>query len=83
MFFEGEAAGIAWVWLCLPETKSATLEDMDRVFNSHTGEADQRLLSACRRELGLEPALEAAAIDEVRKMSVGAEKDAAARMEAV
>ena len=77
------AAGIVWVWFCLPETKGATLEDMDRVFNSHTGEADQRLLSECRRELGLEPALEAAAIDEVRRLSVGAEKDAAARVEAV
>ncbi|KAK4626224.1 MFS glucose transporter mfs1 [Fulvia fulva] len=76
-------AGIVWVWFFLPETKGATLEDMDRVFGSHTGEADQRLLSECRRELGLEPALEAEAIEEVRRLSVAVEKDAAARVEVV
>lgn len=77
------AAGIVWVWFCLPETKNATLEDMDRVFKSRTGEADRRLLAECRRELGLEESLEEAALEEVRKMSIGAEKAPDSRVEVV
>ncbi|OAA43722.1 Sugar/inositol transporter [Metarhizium rileyi] len=47
------AAGIAWVWFCLPETKNATLEEMDRVFGSHAGERDAELLCEAQREVGL------------------------------
>lgn len=47
------AAGIAWVWFFLPETKNATLEEMDRVFGSHTGEQDAALLREAQREVGL------------------------------
>jgi hypothetical protein len=47
------AGGIFWVWFCLPETKGATLEEMDRVFKSHTGEEDARLLAEARRDVGL------------------------------
>ncbi|POR30994.1 Sugar/inositol transporter [Tolypocladium paradoxum] len=45
-------AGIAWVWFYLPETKKATLEEMDRVFKSHAGERDAQLLAETQRELG-------------------------------
>jgi Sugar (and other) transporter len=50
------AGGIVWVWLCLPETKGATLEEMDRVFKSKTGEADAILLAEARRDVGLDEA---------------------------
>lgn len=46
---------MVWVHFYLPETKGASLEDMDRVFNSHRGAADAALLSETRRELGLDP----------------------------
>jgi MFS family permease len=46
-------AGIIWVWFCLPETKNASLEDMDRVFKSRTGEQDAILLREARTEVGL------------------------------
>jgi hypothetical protein len=49
-------AGIVWVWLYLPETKGATLEDMDRVFGSRTGEQDALLLAQARRDVGLDGA---------------------------
>lgn len=44
---------IVWVWLALPETKNATLEEMDRVFKSHTGEEDARMLAEAQRDVGL------------------------------
>lgn len=46
-------AGIFWVWFYLPETKNASLEDMDRVFKSHTGERDAQLLREAQEEVGL------------------------------
>lgn len=46
--------GIVWVWFYLPETKNATMEDMDRIFNSNTGEEDARLLREAQRDVGLE-----------------------------
>ncbi|KAJ9133708.1 quinate permease protein [Pleurostoma richardsiae] len=48
------AGGIVWVWFCLPETKGATLEEMDRVFKSHSGEMDALLLAEARRDVGLD-----------------------------
>ena len=54
IFFAGFlAAGIVWVWIYLPETKNTTMEDMDRVFNSTTGEEDRELLEAAKRDVGL------------------------------
>lgn len=50
--------GIFWVWFFLPETKHATLEEMDRVFNSHTGERDAILLAEAQRYVGLTAFLE-------------------------
>lgn len=47
------AVGIAWVWFFLPETKNASLEEMDRVFGSHTGERDAELLREAQRDVGL------------------------------
>lgn len=64
------AVGIAWAHFCLPETKAATLEDMDRVFGSHTGEEDQKILAECRRELGLHASLEEVPIEEVRRLEL-------------
>lgn len=46
--------GIVWVWFYLPETKNTTMEDMDRVFGSNTGEEDARLLREAQRDVGLE-----------------------------
>ncbi|KAJ5625491.1 hypothetical protein N7510_001800 [Penicillium lagena] len=45
--------GIVWVWFFLPETKNTTLEEMDRVFGSHSGEEDAELLRDAQREVGL------------------------------
>ncbi|KAF2183687.1 quinate permease [Zopfia rhizophila CBS 207.26] len=59
------AAGIAWVHFCLPETKGATLEEMDRVFKSRTGEEDSIMLAEARREIGLNMTLENDAIKAV------------------
>lgn len=56
------AAGIVWVHFCLPETKGATLEEMDRIFGSHTGAEDAILLAEARREIGLSLNLETDAI---------------------
>ncbi|KZM18452.1 uncharacterized protein EKO05_0001336 [Ascochyta rabiei] len=56
------AAGMVWVHFCLPETKGATLEDMDKVFGSRTGEEDAILLAEARREIGLSMNLETEAI---------------------
>lgn len=47
------SGGIFWVWFYLPETKNATLEEMDRVFKSHTGERDAALLREAQRDVGL------------------------------
>lgn len=47
------AVGIVWVWWVLPETKNKTLEEMDRVFGSNTGEQDALLLREAQREVGL------------------------------
>ena len=49
------ACGMVWVHFYLPETKGASLEDMDRVFTSHRGAADAALLTEARREVGLDP----------------------------
>lgn len=56
------AAGMVWVQFCLPETKGATLEDMDKVFGSRTGEEDAVMLAEARREIGLSMNLETDAI---------------------
>ena len=56
------AAGMVWVYFCLPETKGATLEDMDKVFGSRTGEEDAIMLAEARREIGLNMNLETEAI---------------------
>lgn len=47
------AGGFVWVFLVLPETKGATLEEMDKVFGSHTGEADAVLLAEAREAVGM------------------------------
>lgn len=59
------AGGIVWVYFCLPETKGATLEEMDRVFKSHSGEADAVLLAEARRDVGLSLALQEDAVKAV------------------
>ncbi|SPN98641.1 related to quinate transport protein [Cephalotrichum gorgonifer] len=51
-------AGIVWVWFCLPETKGASMEEMDRVFGSNSGEEDAALMRRVRYEVGLTDELE-------------------------
>ncbi|KAJ5209991.1 Major facilitator superfamily domain general substrate transporter [Penicillium cf. griseofulvum] len=59
IFFAGFlACGIVWVWFFLPETKGASLEDMDRVFKSNAGEQDAELLREAQRDVGLTSFLE-------------------------
>ena len=69
------AIGIVWVYFQLPETKGATLEEMDRVFKSRTGAEDAILLAEARRDVGLSMALEAEALRAVEKgEQTGSEK---------
>ena len=42
-----------WVHFYLPETKGASLEEMDRVFDSHAGERDAELLREAQQEVAL------------------------------
>ena len=60
------ACGIVWVHFQLPETKGATLEEMDRVFKSRTGEQDAIMVAEARREIGLSMTLEHEAIKAVQ-----------------
>ncbi|KAH6900458.1 general substrate transporter [Thelonectria olida] len=54
IFFAGFlAASIVWIYFYLPETKGVTLEEMDRVFGSRTGEEDAIMLEQARRDVGL------------------------------
>ncbi|KAI1075367.1 quinate permease [Whalleya microplaca] len=54
IFFAGFLfCGFFWVVFALPETKNATLEDMDRVFGSRTGAEDARMLAEAQRDVGL------------------------------
>jgi hypothetical protein len=69
------AVGIVWVYFQLPETKGATLEEMDRVFKSRTGAEDAILLAEARRDVGLSMTLEADALRAVEKgKQTGSEK---------
>ena len=74
IFFAGFlAVGILWVWFFLPETKGATLEEMDRIFGSRTGEADAILLAEARRDVGLTEETQEAAIMAAAKESGAAQ----------
>ncbi|CAG9950220.1 unnamed protein product [Clonostachys rosea f. rosea IK726] len=68
------AGSIVWLYFCLPETKGATLEEMDRVFGSHTGEEDAILLNEARRDVGLLDLLEQDAIKAEKDMLNEGEK---------
>jgi hypothetical protein len=59
------AIGIVWVHFFLPETKGATLEEMDRVFKSHTGAEDALALAQAQRDVGLTAELEENAVHAV------------------
>lgn len=73
IFFAGFlACSIIWLYFCLPETKGATLEDMDRIFGSRTGEEDAKMLDEARRDVGLGPEFEIDAL-KAEKMLVGGE----------
>lgn len=60
-------ASIIWVHFALPETKGATLEEMDRVFGSNAGAEDSVLLEQARRDVGLTEDLEDSAIHAEKK----------------
>ncbi|KAJ5990240.1 hypothetical protein N7499_010768 [Penicillium canescens] len=47
------AASIVWIYFFLPETKGATLEEMDRVFKSRSGETDMIMLDEARRDVAI------------------------------
>lgn len=71
------AVGIVWVHFQLPETKGATLEEMDRVFKSRTGEEDAIMLAEARRQIGLSMTLETDAIKAVEHgEQLGEKRDA-------
>jgi hypothetical protein len=55
------AVSIVWIYFFLPETKGATLEEMDRVFKSRSGETDMIMLDEARRDVAIahDAALEA------------------------
>ena len=55
----------------LPETKGATLEEMDRVFKSRSGETDTIMLDEARRDV----AIAHDAILEVEKEMVSHEEE--------
>lgn len=64
-----------WVWFCLPETKGATLEEMDRIFKSRTGAEDAAMLAEARRDVGLSDALDQIALEAAKKQQALDEKD--------
>ena len=68
--------GIVWVWFVLPETKGASLEEMDRVFKSHTGEEDAAMLRQARYDVGLTDDLDDDAI-RAEKVAVGVSEESA------
>ena len=52
------AVGSAWVWFVLPETKGASMEEMDHVFGSNSGEEDAAMMRQARLDVGLTESLE-------------------------
>lgn len=77
------AGGIVWVHFCLPETKGVTLEEMDRVFGSHTGTEDAIMLAEARREIGLGMNLENDAIKAVHLAEQVTHEKGSTRVETV
>jgi Sugar (and other) transporter len=47
------AAGGVFIWLCMPETKGKTLEEMDQVFGSHTAAEDLEEFAKVQERVGL------------------------------
>ena len=69
------AGGIVWVWFCLPETKGATLEEMDRIFKSHTGAEDAIMLAEAQRDVGLTQTVQDSAVAVAEKQQHVVSKD--------
>jgi hypothetical protein len=54
VFFAGWLVlGAVFVWFFVPETKNKTLEEMDEVFGSITGQKDKEAFFAVQQEVGL------------------------------
>ncbi len=47
------AAGGVFIWLCIPETKSKTLEEMDQVFGNHTATEELEEFANVQERVGL------------------------------
>lgn len=47
------AAGGVFIWLCIPETKGKTLEEMDQVFGSHTATEELEEFAKVQERVGL------------------------------
>ncbi|KAE9363807.1 general substrate transporter [Stipitochalara longipes BDJ] len=47
------AAGGVFIWLCMPETKGKTLEEMDQVFGSHTAAEELAEFAKVQERVGL------------------------------
>jgi len=46
-------AGCIFIWLCMPETKGKTLEEMDQVFGSHTAAEEMDEFAKVQERVGL------------------------------
>jgi hypothetical protein len=78
LFFAGWLfLGALFVYFFVPETANKTLEEMDLVFGSVTGQSDKELLAAVREEVGLSALLRGSPAPSPKGTEAGESKTAA------